>query len=82
LLASTRAAAAYAPLEAALQALLQACWRQAVSSLPPSEASPWRPLALTVLLVRAHVLRMPPRLLLLHVAVKLHGLAFGAGRAG
>jgi hypothetical protein len=77
-----RAAAAYAPLEAPMQALLQACWRQAVSSLPPGEASPWRPVALAVLLVRAHVLRMPPRLLLQHVAVKLHGLVFGAGRAG
>lgn len=51
-------------------ALMEALWDRALSSLHRSAADGWTPVALLLLYVRAHWLRMPPMLLARHLTIK------------
>ncbi|MBI5256387.1 MAG: nucleotidyltransferase family protein [Burkholderiales bacterium] len=52
------------------QALMRRVWARALGSQHPSTADGWTPAALFLLYLRGHWLRMPPGLLVRHLAVK------------
>lgn len=67
--AAQQASAAAAP-PAPLAALMDALWRRALGTHHPEAAPPGTALALFLLYVRAHWLRMPPLLLVRHLTIK------------
>lgn len=64
------AAAARHAAPAPVDALMQRLWHAGLRTPHSSARSPLTPAANALLFVRAHALRMPPRLLLRHLAVK------------
>jgi Uncharacterised nucleotidyltransferase len=64
-----RAVAAWGPAPLAAR-LLQAAWQRALRSPHATVTDAWTPLAMLLLYVRAHWLRMPPLMLAKHLTIK------------
>jgi Uncharacterised nucleotidyltransferase len=62
------------------QAVLDACFDRALLPQHPMLADAWTPLAQTALYIRGHWLRMPPALLMVHLARKGLGAEARGGR--